>query len=436
MSAQQFAPFPYTGGKARVAAQVWKRFGRLDRYIEPFCGSAGVLLSKSVDPKRMEIIGDLNGYVANTWRAIQADPDAVAFHAEWPSIHADLLARHRWLVAWGRNGALARLCSDPDWYDVRAAGWWMWGVSNWITTSDFCSAAFKEKKIRESIPHIEHSPAGMGVQASKVGDGPEVTDRRPHVKSHTGGQGVQLSRRATPEVVDSIPRVADRVGGHGVQATKVENVEDYIPTVSPSGHGWGVQAQRRGIPDFIPHVKDHRGGSGVQSSKVSDIIPSITHQTGGRGIQTSKVAGDPEKAWKRGERWKPWMRALSARLARVTILARPWESCVKSRSVLGIVASNLTTGVFLDPPYKTGNRDENLYAEERNSDEVAQAVFDWAVENGSNPRLRIAVCAMEGDFDPPKGWVVHTWKSTNASNKKNEVVLFSPHCVGKAPTLF
>ena len=39
------APFPYFGGKRSVAADVWARLGAPKQYIEPFCGSAAVLLA-------------------------------------------------------------------------------------------------------------------------------------------------------------------------------------------------------------------------------------------------------------------------------------------------------------------------------------------------------------------------------------------------------
>jgi hypothetical protein len=39
-------PFPYFGGKSRVAGEVWRRFGDVKNYIESFCGSAGVLLNR------------------------------------------------------------------------------------------------------------------------------------------------------------------------------------------------------------------------------------------------------------------------------------------------------------------------------------------------------------------------------------------------------
>jgi site-specific DNA-adenine methylase len=38
------APFPWFGGKSRIAHLVWERFGDVAHYIEPFAGSLAVLL--------------------------------------------------------------------------------------------------------------------------------------------------------------------------------------------------------------------------------------------------------------------------------------------------------------------------------------------------------------------------------------------------------
>jgi len=94
------APFPYFGGKAMIANIVWKALGQPDHYLEPFFGSGAVLLARpSYDPrKHTETICDKDGYVANVWRALQADPDAVAKVCDWPVNHADLSARRKRLL--------------------------------------------------------------------------------------------------------------------------------------------------------------------------------------------------------------------------------------------------------------------------------------------------------------------------------------------------
>lgn len=36
------APFPWFGGKSRVAPLIWARFGEVRNYVEPFAGSLAV----------------------------------------------------------------------------------------------------------------------------------------------------------------------------------------------------------------------------------------------------------------------------------------------------------------------------------------------------------------------------------------------------------
>ncbi len=125
------APFPYFGGKRKAAETVWPAFGRVDNYVEPFAGSAAMLLAAPPDAARIETINDFDGFVANFWRALAHDPDAVAHAADWPVNEVDLMARHSWLVR-HRQPITEQLCADPAWYDARSAGWWVWGACNWI----------------------------------------------------------------------------------------------------------------------------------------------------------------------------------------------------------------------------------------------------------------------------------------------------------------
>lgn len=131
------APFPYFGGKRKAAETVWPAFGQVDNYVEPFAGSAAMLLAAPPDAARIETINDFDGFVANFWRAVSHDPDAVAHAADWPVNEVDLMARHSWLVR-HRQPITEQLCADPAWYDARSAGWWVWGACNWIG-SGWCS---------------------------------------------------------------------------------------------------------------------------------------------------------------------------------------------------------------------------------------------------------------------------------------------------------
>lgn len=123
------APFPWFGGKQRAAALIWERLGDVNNYVEPFFGSGAVLLGRPTPPNS-ETVNDIDCYLSNFWRAIQADPEAVAYHADWQINEADLHARHLFLV--NQVQFRERMKSDPGFFDVKLAGWWVWGLSQWI----------------------------------------------------------------------------------------------------------------------------------------------------------------------------------------------------------------------------------------------------------------------------------------------------------------
>src|SRR5258706_9289998 len=68
-------PFYYYGAKARLAPWIVGLMPGHDAYIEPFAGSAAVLLAKK--PVRFEVINDLDGQVVNFWRVLRDHTDAL-----------------------------------------------------------------------------------------------------------------------------------------------------------------------------------------------------------------------------------------------------------------------------------------------------------------------------------------------------------------------
>ena len=129
------APFPYFGGKGAVASVIWGYLGNVDHYVEPFCGSAAVLLARPAEHTHLgryqEMINDKAGFVANFWRAVRANPVALAKEMDWPINEVDLHARQLAVIARG-TGLAKQLEDDPEYYDVQVAGWWAWGASSWI----------------------------------------------------------------------------------------------------------------------------------------------------------------------------------------------------------------------------------------------------------------------------------------------------------------
>ncbi len=166
MAATVRAPFPWAGGKRRWGPRVWARLGAPDVYAEPFAGSAALLLAAPA-PAGMETICDTDGLLVNAWRALRADPDAVARWADYPTIHPDLTARHHWLRRW-RSEHLPRLAEDPDWCDPKAAGWWLWGTCIWIGMG-WCGAA---ARVPDRVPKIAPDGTGVSRQRRRIGGRP------------------------------------------------------------------------------------------------------------------------------------------------------------------------------------------------------------------------------------------------------------------------
>jgi len=340
------APFPWFGGKRKVAAEVWARFGTVKNYVEPFFGSGAVLLNRP-DYQCVETVNDLDGYVANFWRAIKTVPREVAEYADNPVNENDLHARHVWLVQQA-DTLHARLEGDPDWCDPKIAGWWVWGIACWIG-SGFCS-----------------------------GKGPWWIDAN-----------VQLVKRTRT----------------GLDRTD-QGVSRQLPFLSRTGQG---------VNRKLPHLGDT--GRGVNRQR-----PHLG--SGGAGVNRKTVNGILE-----------WFDALSARLSRVRVCSGDWARVV----TLSVTYHHGLTAVFLDPPYAdTAKRQDDLYRVDDNT--VAHAVRDWAVENGSNPLLRIALCGYEGEHQMPSDWAVCRWnagRGMSNSSARRERIWFSPACLlNRAPDLF
>jgi len=185
------APFPYFGGKRSAAADVWERLGSPKQYIEPFCGSAAVLLAAPA-PASLEVINDGSGFIANFWRAVRHQSDVVASWADYPVSHIDLGARHIWLME--QRARVGESLHDPDWPgDAKVAGWWLWGQCCWIGSGwcDWDKAG--------QVPHA--SNAGRGVQA--IGQVPHASNAGRELLTSAG----RTAHRWLAQLADRLERV-------------------------------------------------------------------------------------------------------------------------------------------------------------------------------------------------------------------------------------
>lgn len=269
------APFPWFGGKRRAAAAVWAALGDPGGYVEPFAGSAAVLLARPrAVGRRVETVNDADGWLVNAWRAIQLSPARVAEYAYGPVMEIDYHARLAWLQERRTPDLVAWLEGDPEHHDPKAAGWWLYVLA-----------------------------CGIG---DPFGSGPW--------------------------------RVID---GHLRDIRKLPHLGDA---------GQGVNRE-------LPHLGD-----------------------AGR------------------EALAAYMQALAVRLARVRITCGDWRR-VLTPAVIRASAGNSAVGIFLDPPYDTGN---SLYAESGAG--IAEAVRDWCAT--ASREYRVVLCGYDNDHDAllARGW--------------------------------
>lgn len=164
----------------------------------------------------------------------------------------------------------------------------------------------------------------------------------------------------------------------------------------------------------------------------SGVHRKLPHAEAGRGVHSA--AGESTGVY-------DWMRALAARLRRVRVACGDWSRvCTPS-----VTHRHGLTGVLLDPPYGEGAVD---YAVGGNASTfIADAVRAWAIAEGDNPLMRIALCGYDGQHDMPDTWRVVEWKAQGGygagrgtaadANAYRERIWLSPHCFGKRqPSLF
>lgn len=186
MNAPLTAPFPYFGGKRRAASVVWRALGDPGGYVEPFAGSAAVLLARpAFRGRRVETINDADGWLVNVWRALQLAPRQVADHAGGPVTEIDYHARLAWLQERRTPDLVAWLEGDPEAYDAKAAGWWLYvaacGIGNpwdkgpWRVIDGHLRDTRKlphlgdtGKGINRALPHL--GDAGKGINRALLGD--------------------------------------------------------------------------------------------------------------------------------------------------------------------------------------------------------------------------------------------------------------------------
>lgn len=239
---------------------------------------------------------------------------------------------------------------DPEKYDAKLAGWWVWGISQWIG-SGWC---------------------------------PPV-----------GTASLQMPRLS-----------ADGVDALAVSA----QAHDHKQTTK-DGEVWRKR----------PHVSDDRGSLHEDGAQVRDLPRQVPHLgDAGRGPHRPTQG------------LYDYFEALSARLRRVRVCCGDWTRVTGP----SVTFRHGLTAVFLDPPYAQDGR-ADVYAYEQ---QVFADVRAWAIAQGDNPLMRIALCGyISDDTTMLPDWEAVQWKAHGGygsqgngrgrENANRECIWFSPHCI-------
>ena len=249
------APFPYFGSKRKIASKVWDLIGHdVKVYVEPFAGSAAVLLQRPSIPEGVffETINDVDSMVANFWRSISKDPEAVAAYSSWPVVESELHSRHMWMLT-QKDSLTERILGSVDYYDPVIAGYWVWGISLWIG-GGFCSG---------KGPWAQENGRLVNLRDTEKKSGSGATIQKPKL-SHAGGQFAGASRK-TPETNSRGP-----IAGRGL-------IPDYVSDILSDG-----------VDILYPTIKEWLCLLGTRLSRVRVIsgdwkrvvTPSVTYHCG------------------------------------------------------------------------------------------------------------------------------------------------------------
>jgi hypothetical protein len=99
------------------------------------------------------------------------------------------------------------------------------------------------------------------------------------------------------------------------------------------------------------------------------------------------------------------------------------------------------TGVFLDPPYDTGDSKIDAGVMYNHFGGAAARAREWAIEAGKNPKMRIVLAGYVEEHEEQMqdaGWKLLRWKARGGYgsqgggdgrlNAGREALWFSPHC--------
>jgi hypothetical protein len=140
--------------------------GKLKAPMPWFGGKSCAFLLARPHPPRIETVNDADHMVANFWRATQFAPEQVVEWCDWPVNEVDLHSIHRWLVLGEEAEAFReRMRADPDYFDAKRAGRWLWGICAWIG-SGWCATPSTAQWEQRPFLAGNEGQRGQGIHVS------------------------------------------------------------------------------------------------------------------------------------------------------------------------------------------------------------------------------------------------------------------------------
>ena len=180
---------------------------------------------------------------------------------------------------------MERLRSDPDYYDVKSAGWWVWFVCGWIgglpSVNESQLKRIPGGAVWRQLPHL--GTAGLGIH--RVG---AVKRKRPHLSS--AGMGIHR----TGAVKRQLPHLSS--AGMGIHRTgavsRGEHLREYFGGLSAR-----LERVRIGCGDWARVT----GGSVTTKFGVTGVFldPPYSHavRDGGLYSEESGSVAEDVRAW-------------------------------------------------------------------------------------------------------------------------------------------
>lgn len=154
----------------------------------------------------------------------------------------------------------------------------------------------------------------------------------------------------------------------------------------------------------IPHLN----GGGVATTRQLPCITGTYAAASHRGKPSGKGASKHQ-----AEALAEWFWRLADRLRFTKVCCGDWSRVTTKAATHG----QGVTGVFLDPPYEPGETHGDVYGDLSRG--VSGNVRTWALENGANPLMRIALCGYEGEHAMPDDWACIPWKAAGGYGRGN-----------------